>query len=99
MNQIRISLNEVSTTADTIRSINESLYDDLMQIRQQVTSLDSYWQSDTSDTVRSRFQQFSTRFDTQKEVINAYVKFLEFTVSSYDSLESTLNANASSFEV
>ena len=42
-------------------------------------------------------QEFSGKFIDESEVIESYARFLDSTVNDYDSLESTIVANASNF--
>ncbi len=98
MDHIKISLAEVQSTADTLRSCNMRIYDLLHEAKKEMDKLQSFWQSESSDTVRQRFFQFSNQFETQKEIINEYVRFLEHTVQTYDTLETAINSNAASFQ-
>lgn len=97
MDNIKISLDEVNNCAQTIRMINQSLYDILSDTKKEMNSLNISWISDSAETIRQRFNQFSNKFEAQKETIDSYAKFLDFTISSYDSLETTINSNAESF--
>lgn len=96
---IKISLAQVSSTAAAIRSLNQMMYESLTTMKTNMNSLNGSWISDAGETIRSRFNAFATRFDSQKEIIDSYAKFLDLTVASYDSLETSINANASSFTV
>lgn len=97
MNQIKISLAEVSNCASAIRNYNQLMYDSLLSMKQQMNSLNGSWISDSGETIRSRFNTFAQRFESQKEIIDSYAKFLDLTVSSYDSLEGSIDANAANF--
>ncbi len=99
MSNIRISLNEVSDTAARLRSLNQLMYDALSDMKNEMNALNGTWLSDGSEEIRSRFSQFSARFDHHREVIESYARFLDLTVSSYDTLESTITGNASSMQV
>lgn len=98
MEQIKISLNEVSDLANDIRRINENLNDVLEYVHNEMKALSNIWDSDGSDLIRQRFEHFSRKFSEEKETIEAYAKFLDYTVASYSSLESTISKNANSFE-
>ena len=91
MSNIQISLAEVSDTAAKLRSTNQLMYDDLSAMQKEITSLNGTWVSDGSEEIRNRFQLFANRIDS-------YAKFLDTTVSSYDSLESTITGNASGIQ-
>ena len=95
MNGIKISLQEVVNCQKQIESLNIKIYDLLNDMKNQMNGLNVSWVSDSANTIRDRFNQFSNRFEIQMETINNYVKFLDMTVNSYDSLEQTINTNAS----
>lgn len=98
MNRINISLAEVSDCASRIRSNNQQMYEQLNHMKKEMNSTNASWLSEAGETIRARFNQFAARFDIQKEIIDSYAKFLDMTVSSYDSLESTINSNASGMQ-
>ena len=98
MDQISISLNEVSETASRIRQLNQMMYDALSDMKKEMNLLSGTWISEGSEEIRSRFAMFAGRFDRQKTVIDEYARFLELTVSSYDSLESAITGNASGIQ-
>lgn len=95
MDSIQISLQEVSNAASRISSLNRQIYDLLQAMKKDMNSLDATWISDGGNEIRMRFNLFSARFDSQRDVIDSYVRFLEITVSSYDSLETAITGNAS----
>ncbi|HHU71354.1 MAG TPA: WXG100 family type VII secretion target [Clostridiales bacterium] len=94
---IKISLNEVSSTANTIRNLNTNLDARLMEIKNEMNGLAASWQSDASNTIRERFNSLSTKFAEYKEIIDSYAKFLDNTVTNYNSTETAINSNASAF--
>lgn len=98
MANIRISLQEVNDTAMRIRALNTLMYEQLQEMYQEMNVLNGTWISDGSQEIRHRFQLFSNRFEKQKETIDQYAKFLDLTVSTYDTLESTITSNASSMQ-
>ena len=95
---LKISLPEVSNTAGAIRNYNQSLDDVLSYVSKLMNELHSIWESDGEETLLQRFTHFSSRFIDESETIESYATFLDNTVSTYDSLESTITANASNFE-
>lgn len=98
MNEIKITLSEVSSTANQIRTLNKSLDETLSYVSRLMNDLNSIWESDGEETLLQRFTHFSSRFIDESETIESYATFLDNTVSTYDSLESTITANASNFE-
>jgi len=98
MNEIRISLAEVSETAAKIRRLNQAMYDDLCEMKKEMNALDGSWISDGSREIRSRFNMFANRFEKQKEVIESYAGYLDLVSSSYDTLESAITGNATGMQ-
>ncbi|MCH4207066.1 MAG: pore-forming ESAT-6 family protein [Solobacterium sp.] len=95
MSTLKISLSEVSECASRIRTLNQQMYEQLMEMKKEMTDTNVSWISESGETIRSRFNQFASRFDTEKETIDSYARFLDLTVQSYDSLETSINSNAS----
>ncbi|MBQ6490436.1 MAG: pore-forming ESAT-6 family protein [Solobacterium sp.] len=98
MSNLRISLAEVSECASSIRTLNQQMFDLLIRMKNDMNETNVSWISDGGETIRARFNQFAARFDNQKETIDSYAKFLDMTVSSYDSLETTITSNAESIQ-
>ena len=96
MPDIKITFEEVRAKSKQIRAYNETLTNTLTTIKQTINNLESQWTSDTSDTIRAKITGMQPKFDTYKEVIESYAKFLDNTVAQYEGTESTLNSNASS---
>ena len=98
MEELKISLAEVSECASKIRNFNQMMYEQLSLMKKDINDTNASWISDAGEAIRNRFNQFSTRFETQKEQIDSYAKFLDQTVDHYNTLESTINSNASSMQ-
>ncbi len=96
MPDIKITFAEVSNKAKKIRGHNDVLSETLIQIKSAINALESEWTSDTSDTIRSKITGMQPKFDSYKEVIESYAKFLDNTVEKYMTTESTLQTNAAS---
>ena len=99
MANIKISLQEVSDTANKLRTLNHMMDQELNEMKMEMNLLDGTWVSDGSSEIRNKFNLFSNRFEKQKATINQYARFLDLTVSSYDTLETTIASNASSMQV
>lgn len=97
MEHIKITLGEVSNLANQIRLINTNLDDVLQYVKRLMNDLNGVWSSDGANAIQNRFLQFSSRFDEESKTIEGYARFLDYTVSSYDNLESTIEANAQTF--
>ncbi|XID94299.1 pore-forming ESAT-6 family protein [Paenibacillaceae bacterium WGS1546] len=95
---INISLGEVSKTANTIRTLNTALTSKLEEIKKEMNGLATTWQSDASNTIRNNFNALAPRFEEYREVVDSYAKFLDITVTNYDTTESNINNNASLFK-
>ena len=98
MDNIKITMSEVQNTSSAIRTYNVQLDDILSSCLSTMNELSSVWQSEGAETIVDRFKKFSSRFTLESDTIEEYCKFLDLTAQSYDSIESTITSNASSFE-
>jgi len=96
MADIKITFAEVRTKTQQIRNHNKSLDETLIQIKNAINALESEWTSDTSDTIRSKITGMQPKFNSYREVIESYAKFLDNTVEQYETTEGTLQSNAAS---
>ena len=94
---IKVSLDEVTQTASTIRTLNTSMNTTLENIKKEINNLASSWQSDAGETIRSRFNTMSTSFEEYRKIVDSYAQFLDDTVATYESTENSINANADAF--
>ena len=74
MDNIRITLPEVSETASQIRNYNSTLDEILNFVSKTMNELNSIWESDGEEMLLSRFQRFATRFIDESEVIDVNQK-------------------------
>ena len=98
MNNLKISLAEVNECAARIRAANQTMYELLSRMKKEMNDTNISWISEGGETIRARFNQFASRFETQKEIIDSYARFLDLTVSSYDSLETAISSNAETIQ-
>lgn len=97
MSELKISLAQVRECASELRRLNASLDEVLSRAKNEMRALSGIWQSDGSEVIRQRFEHFSHKFVEEKETIEEYARFLDRTAETYDSLETTITENASSF--
>ena len=97
-NNIRITPLDISNSASQMRVLNANLDDVLNSITNDMNSLSSVWESSGAEALASKFKKFANRFVLESETIEDYCKFLDLTSQTYDSLETTITANANSFE-
>ena len=95
---INISLEQVLETAKNIKTLNNQLALRLDEIKKEMNSLQSTWQSEASNTIITNFNKLESKFQDYKKVIDSYGTFLESTVDSYTQTESSINNNASAFQ-
>lgn len=95
---INISLAEVTKTAQTIKTLNKSLSSRLEDIKKEMNGLEGNWKSDSSETIRSKFNGLAPKFENYEQIINSYAVFLEKTVTGYNEAETAINNNASQFK-
>ena len=96
-NQIKITMSDVSATSANMRSLNAQLDETLNNISHEMNELNNVWQSDGANQIVSRFKTFASRFVSESQTTEDYCKFLDLTVNTYGSLESTISGNANNF--
>lgn len=96
MPDTKITFEEARAKTQQLRGHNEKLTAQLQQIKSTINALEADWTSDTSDTIRSKITGMQPKFDSYKEVIESYAKFLDNMVAQYETTESTLQSNAAS---
>lgn len=94
---INITLDQVSNTAATIKSLNTELDSRLEYIRGEMNALEASWQSEAASTIRSNFTKSAEKFSEYKKIIDSYAIFLEKTVEVYTQTETSINKNANAF--
>lgn len=75
--EIRITTEEVELSATAIENLNSKLNDKLLDAQNAVKVLGATWQGEAYDTTVASFNNFANKyFETYKELIDSYVKFL-----------------------
>lgn len=97
MDQIQITLAEVTQTAVQVRHCNIQLYENLLAMRKQMNDLEQAWQSPAAQSIREKFNGMLPTFENYREIIDIYAKFLDQTVSAYEQIETAMQQQASSF--
>lgn len=95
---LKITTEEVTATASTIRSLNVSLNEKLENIRTQMNNLQSTWQSEGGTVIVESINEKRTAFENYHEVVDSYAKFLDNTVQAYESSEKVVSNNAQAFK-
>ncbi len=94
---IQITLGELTSIASNIRQLNANLTTCLEECKNQMNALSADWESESSETIRTNFNNHATHFEEYRAVIDSYAKFLDDTVTAYESAETSINSNASEF--
>lgn len=95
---IRISTQDLITTAKRVRDINDTLTQKLEDINKNMNDLEATWKSDAAADIRRAMNALKPRFEEYKNVVESYAKFLTNTAQSYESTESAVQTNASAFK-
>lgn len=98
MEGIKITLAEVTRTASEVRRHNAQLENELMEMKRIMNDLSATWQSPAAETIRARFNGMVPIFENYRDIIESYAKFLDATVTSYETTENTINQSAASFQ-
>lgn len=97
MEQLHVTLETLQQTSSNIRTQNQQLVSCLYEIHSCMNQLAIVWQSPASEKIRTRFQSMLPIFDNYQSIVESYAKFLDQTVTTYQSMEAALNASAESF--
>ncbi|HJC40240.1 MAG TPA: pore-forming ESAT-6 family protein [Candidatus Intestinimonas pullistercoris] len=96
MPDIKITFQALRDKTQQLRDKNKQLDQILTDTKNAINSLEADWSSDTSITIRDKITGMQPTFDTYREVIESYAKFLDSAIAQYESTEATLNTNAAS---
>lgn len=97
MDTLLITLEQLYATAQGIRSQNQQLSGCLQEVHTIMNQLSAYWQSPSSETLRTRFQAMLPVFDQYQTIVETYAKFLDQTAQAYQQLEQQLHSGADAF--
>lgn len=90
MDSITITLEDLTASANEIKSINSNMQDTVADMNAVIKEVTEYWQSDASDTFNAKFTSFMRVFDDCKQAIDNYAKFLDDTVSAYQAADAAI---------
>ena len=75
--EIRISTEEVNLSASSIEHLNNKLNDKLLEAQAAIKALGQTWEGEAYDRTVASFDAFAGKyFESYKELIDDYVKFL-----------------------
>ncbi len=95
---IKITSQVVRDAAAKINKLNMEMDNALSDIKSKMNALESTWQSDAGNEIRSAMNALQPRFNEYKEVVDSYVTFLNTTAQRYEETEQTVQNNASAFK-
>lgn len=95
---IKISTQVLNDTAKQVRDINVIMDEKLVQINKNMNDLESTWKSDAATDIRNAMNALKPRFEDYKAVVESYAKFLDDTAQSYETTETSIQANANQFK-
>ena len=95
---IQVTTQVLVDTASTVRSLNTTLDDKLMEINKNMNDLEATWKSDAATDIRAAMNALNPRFEEYKSVVESYAKFLVNTAQNYDTTETTVQNNAGQFK-
>lgn len=96
MPDIKITFQALRDKTQQLRDKNTQLDQTLTDTKNAINGLEADWSSDTSITIRDKITGMQEIFDTYREVIESYAKFLDSAIAQYEFTEATLNTNAAS---
>ena len=94
---ILIKFDELLQNADEIQKLNLDLRDTLDEIEKTVINLENVWESESSNSIRQKMKAMDKHFSQYEQVVTAYTKFLKDVVTTYQTVEKSINSTANSF--
>lgn len=96
---VKVNTQTLKDTAQEIRNINESLDSKLEEIRKGMNNLNSTWKSDSATAITDAINNLaSTSFVEYKNTVDSYAKFLDGAAESWETTETSIEANANQFK-
>ncbi len=92
-----INYGEFNARADKIKGMNDTLKDELNNIKNAINSLSGDWESNSARTIREKIEGMVPTFNKYYDVVDNYVTFIKNTAKTYENAENSNNANASKF--
>ncbi|MBQ7186004.1 MAG: WXG100 family type VII secretion target [Ruminococcus sp.] len=93
-NSIKINTDEVEQIASDLERLNGKLEDTLNHSKQTINDLDDIWEGEAAQATISAYNSFAqTYFQTYKDVLDQYVKFLRQNVAKGYTDTETTNIN------
>lgn len=91
-----MNASELRSSANVIKNKNQDLRDTLNQINNAVINLvDRSWKGDAATKTKDKMDEFIRKtFSQYTEAVQEYITFIEDTADKYDSVETTISANA-----
>ena len=92
-----ITTEALESTAQTIESRNNQLYETLDDISKNMLALRRSWNSPAAEEIRAKMEKMRPLFDNYREIIDQYAKFLKNAAREFAAVEGQIQGNASKF--
>ena len=83
--------------ANTIRTKNNNLLDDLHSIQSKINSLAGDWESNSAVSIRTNITNLEPKLQSYYEVVDKYARFLSNAGEQFKSMEAGLDMRAKDF--
>lgn len=93
MEGIVITSEMLDSTATQVLNQKTQMETIFEQIKQEIRSMSSYWQSPASEAAMLQFEQLAPVFGKYVEVVNNYIVYLQQTATAYRENETALGAS------
>lgn len=75
---------ELRNAAAALEGANRDLSEKMADIGEQLTSLESSWQSDSAKTICHSYRALDPKFKEYQRIVESYVHFLRQTADKYE---------------
>ncbi len=83
--------------ANTIKTKNNNLLEDLHEIQKTIKGLAGDWESNAASTTRQSITSMESKFQAYYDVVDNYVKFLKNAAEQFKAVDDSLNQRANDF--
>lgn len=94
---IKVETRELENLSNVVVSLNDSLNNKLIEIKNCVNQILEIWDSPSGQAASEQFAKMLPDFERSTAHINKYAKFLSDAAETYESAERSISQNANRF--
>lgn len=96
--EMKVNFGKLESDADDLKRLNNDLRNKLDEIKTEINSLSSTYESDASEKIRAKITGMEGKFDNYFGVIENYEKYIRNVAIAWRSTESARTSAAEEFQ-